>query len=100
MNGGAEQLFKGTSQLRLKEGELVSGISQLNAGAKKLSEGVDQMAEEGLKKLSKLSDRDLAGVFDKINALENAAKSYKSFGDRGNYDTVKFIFKTDEVSSK
>lgn len=60
MNGGAEQLFKGTSQLRLKEGELVSGISQLNAGAKKLSEGVDQMAEEGLKKLSKLSDSDLA----------------------------------------
>ena len=100
LNGGAEQLFKGTSQLRLKEGELVSGISQLNAGAKKLSEGVDQMAEEGLKKLSKLSDSDLAGVFDKINALENAAKSYKSFGDRGNYDTVKFIFKTDEVSSK
>lgn len=100
LGGGAEQLFHGTSQLRSKEDELVSGISQLNAGAKKLSEGVDQMAEEGLAKLSKLSDGDLAGVFDKITALESAARSYKAFGGRGNYETVKFIFKADEVSPK
>ncbi|SCJ88234.1 X-X-X-Leu-X-X-Gly heptad repeats [uncultured Eubacterium sp.] len=100
LNGGAEQLFEGTSQLRSKENELVSGINQLNAGAKKLSEGVDQMAKEGLAKLAKLSDGDLAGVFDKINALENAAKSYKAFGSKGNYDTVKFIFKADAISPK
>lgn len=100
LSSGAEQLSKGTSQLRTKENDLISGIDQLNAGAKKLSEGVDQMAEEGLAKLSKLSDGDLAGVFDKINALEKAAKSYKAFGGDGNYDTVKFIFKADEVSSK
>lgn len=100
LSSGAEQLSKGTSQLRTKENDLISGIDQLNTGAKKLSEGVDQMAEEGLAKLSKLSDGDLAGVFDKINALEKAAKSYKAFGGDGNYDTVKFIFKADEVSSK
>lgn len=100
LNSGAEQLFKGTSQLRTKENDLISGINQLNAGAKQLSEGVDQMAEEGLAKLSKLESSDLAGVFDKIDALENAAKSYKSFGGRGNYDTVKFIFKADAISPK
>lgn len=100
VGSGADQLFKGTSQLRTKENDLVKGIDQLNAGAKKLSEGVDQMAKEGLKKLAKLSDSDLAGVFDKIEVLENAARSYKAFGGRGNYDTVKFIFKADAISPK
>ena len=100
LNGGAGRLFHGASRLRVKENDLVAGIVQLNAGAKKLSEGVEQMSKKGMSQLSKLGDSDLAGVFDKVNALENAAKSYKAFGGRGNYDTVNFIFKADEIAPK
>lgn len=84
----------------IEEQGLVSGANQLAAGAKQLNEGVKELVSKAMSKLSSLSSSDLVKVMNNINSVGNAAKGYNSFGGKGSYNSVKFIYKTDAISLK
>lgn len=79
---------------------LVSGANQLAAGAKELNDGVTELVNQAMAKLDSLNQGDLLNVMKNVNAVGNAAKGYDSFGGKGSYNSVKFIYKTDAISLK
>lgn len=100
VDAGAAQLYQGTKTLDEKERELTEGIAELAKGAKALNEGVSQMSGQLSDQLSKLDPEELTDLLDGLKAMQNAAKGYDAFGGKGSYDSVKFIFKAEEISSK
>ena len=100
VDAGAAKLYDGTRTFADKEKELTAGIQQLAKGAKALNEGVSQMSVQLADKLKQLSAGELTDALEGLSAMADAAKGYNSFGGRGSYESVKFIFKTDGISSK
>jgi len=100
LDTGANQLYGGLKTLRANEDSLVSGISQLNDGAKELNDGVSDAVKTMKSEMSKLDTKDLETVMDRVQELKDASESYQSFGGKGSYDSVKFIYKTDDISPK
>lgn len=91
---------KSTIAKNIESQGLVSGASKLAAGTGTLKSSVDSMADQILGKLSKLSKSDLLNIVKNAKSVVDAGKSYNSFGGNGNYNSVTFIYKTDEVSPK
>lgn len=100
VDAGAEKLYGGTRNLADKEKELTAGIQQLGKGAEELHKGVRLMSGELADKLDQLSAGELTDLIDGLSKMADAAKKYDSFGGKGSYESVKFIFKTDGISSK
>lgn len=99
LKSGAEKAYNGAGTLSRKEKEFAKGVQELNKGAGELKDGVKEMHSQLSNQLSKLSDTELASVFDKIKQMEDAAKGYNSFEKGADYDSVKFILKAKEISS-
>ncbi len=97
LNSGAKELNAGIKTLAAGELKLIDGIDQLNEGAKALNEGVESMEKEAIKKISKLKDSDLEKVLNRIKDMSTAAKNYKGFGGKKNYDSVKFIYRAEAI---
>ena len=77
--------------------KLANGVSQLDAGSLKLSQGMTKLYKEGIKKIVDMYNDDLKGTLDSVDGMLDAGKGYKTFtklpsGMDGN---VKFIYKTD-----
>lgn len=94
---GAKQLSDGMVALSIGESKLIGGIGQLNKGAKQLNDGVSKMQKEMLKKIGALKDGDIEKVINRIKEMGNASENYSAFGSIGNYDNVKFIFRTEQI---
>lgn len=100
VDAGAAALYEGTGTLSDKEKELTEGARQLAEGAKELDEGVSQMSDQLMGQLEKLSAGELEDLLNGLTAMRNAAKGYDAFGGKDSYESVKFIFKADGISSK
>ncbi len=103
---GAAQLYEGTCELykgtvQLKDGAptLVDGVTQLKDGARKLSDGIKEFDEKGVQKILDAVDGDLGGLLERIRAMADLSKDYKSFsGIADEMDgQVKFIYRTGSV---
>ena len=94
--GGAAALAKGMEQLNSQTGTLLSGIQDLTDGSGKLADGMEQLYDEGIKKIVDLYNGDLKNIVNEIESLVNSGKSYNNFSEIGPGMTgsVKFIFKT------
>lgn len=99
LNNGMSDLADGTTKLHDGTVALKDGAGELMDGAKTLSEGIAQFDEEAVKKLSKLLDTDISGVYDRFKAVIDFADEYKSYsGSVDESDTgVKFIMRTDAI---
>lgn len=94
ISAGAKSLAKGTDSLG-------SGIVTLFDGTKTLKDGVIQLNEEGISKITDIFGDDAKDAIDSIEDILNRGKDYKSFtGINENMTgSVKFIFKTAEIKA-
>lgn len=100
--GGAGSLYEGIGTLQTGSSALIDGVEQLKDGAMQLSEGIEKFNEEGIQALVDAFDGDLKGLKDRMTAVTDAAKNYKSFKDgtanRG--ESVRFIYKTEKIGDE
>ncbi len=106
LNKGMKTLQKGSRKLGRSTDKLVDGVSQLTTASGKLSDGADELADgvdkfnsEGVEKLQETYDEDIQGLMDRLHAIVDAGKAYKSFSgiQEGMDGEVKFVIETKEV---
>ena len=96
---GTDSLTEGTGKLADGTDKLISGIGELLDGSKDLAEGMAKFDEEGIQKLTSLTDGDLGDIVDRLEAVQDYAKEYKSYGGcpADLECSTKFIYKTDSI---
>ena len=74
-------------------------VGELLDGSKDLAEGMAKFDEEGIQKLTSLTDGDLGDIVDRLEAVQDYAKEYKSYGGcpAGLECSTKLIYKTDSI---
>lgn len=110
LKAGTGTLVNGTSELNansaaLRDGSktladgsvtLVAGISQLLNGATELNNGMIEFNEDGISKLTQVFDTDMVSMSERIKAISEAGKTYKSFGGSSQNENskVKFVIES------
>lgn len=116
LKDGTTKLVEGSNTLDSGAGELSTGIITLYDGALALDAGVTELAdgcltlkdglfrfdEEGIQKLASLAGEDTRGFMERLEAVLDAGKEYKTFTKlpEGMDGSVKFIIKTDGVKAE
>lgn len=95
LDQGAQQLDGGLQALRQNIPALTDGVKQLHDGAGELAGGLDEFNEKGVQKIIEALDGDLELLADRLEAVVQAAKDYRSFsGGEEAGGQVKFIYRT------
>ena len=96
---GANQVADGAGTLAGGTQTLLDGANTLADGNQTLADGMQEYKEEALDKLTDLFNGDISGVTDRIDAMTNLAKEYKSFAgiSDGVSGTTKFIIETEGI---
>ncbi|MCI8550878.1 MAG: hypothetical protein HFI68_09895 [Lachnospiraceae bacterium] len=99
LSDGADTLYTGIGQLQRGGGALTHGVEKLQDGAMQLSDGVEKFNEEGIEALVEAFDGEIKELRDRMKAVADAGKNYKSFKDsNGNKgESVRFIYKTEKI---
>lgn len=99
---GAITLADGTVTLYNGAAALKDGAEELSAGCLALKDGLFRFDEEGISKLTELAGGDAEEVFERLEAVLDAGKAYKTFGGlaEGMDGSVKFIIKTDGIKAE
>lgn len=107
LKDGASALKSGTASLSdgigsLADGsiQMAEGISALTEGAGALNEGLIKFNDEAIQKLVDAANGDLGELVERLNAVSDAAESFRSYSgiSDGTKGSVKFIFRTDEIT--
>ena len=69
-------------------------------GADTLASGMAQFDEEGIQKIVDLFGGDIEDIADRLEAVQDAAKTYTTFTKLSDNETgtVRFIIETEEIS--
>lgn len=96
---GSSLLKDGTAELANGGTKLTDGVNELADGADALRDGMQEFDEEGIQELTKTFDEDLQEVLDRVDAVVDAGKAYKTFsGAKESADgSVKFIIETGSI---
>lgn len=96
---GANQVADGAGTLAGGTQTLLDGANTLADGNQTLADGIQEYKEEAIDKLTDLFNGDISGVTDRIDAMTNLAKEYKSFAgiSDGVSGTTKFIIETEGI---
>lgn len=96
---GAKELDKGVGQLDDGAGTLHKGSNDLADGSKKLADGMSEFKRDGVNKLTDVFDGDFKNVKDRLNAMSDLSKEYKSFAGikKGMNGKTKFIIETEGI---
>ena len=96
---GANQVADGAGTLSNGTQTLLDGANTLADGNQTLADGMQEYKEEAIDKLTDLFNGDISGVTDRIDAMTNLAKEYKSFAEisDGVSGTTKFIIETEGI---
>lgn len=109
MNSGMKALQKGSKKLNKATKQLVSGVNKLdNAsgklsdGASELASGMDEFNDKGVEKLNSTYEDDIKSILDRLDAVTEAGKDYKSFSGigKGMDGEVKFVIETAAVEKE
>lgn len=100
LKSGTASLSDGIISLANGSTQMAEGISALTEGAGALNEGLIQFNDEAIQKLVDAANGDLGGLVERLNAVSDAAESYRSYSgiSDGTKGSVKFIFRTDEIT--
>ena len=98
---GTGELHSGTKELQEGSDKLTDGIDKLWDGGKELQDGVNKFNEEGIQKLVDTFEGDVQGLTDRLQAVQDLATEYRSFGgiSEDMEGSVKFIYKTDAIEA-
>ncbi|MCI8416804.1 MAG: hypothetical protein HFI33_04745 [Lachnospiraceae bacterium] len=98
---GTGELHSGTKELQEGSDKLTDGIDKLWDGGKELQDGVNKFNEEGIQKLVDTFEGDVEGLTDRLQAVQDLAKEYRSFAgiSEDMEGSVKFIYKTDAIEA-
>ena len=96
---GANQVADGAGTLAGGTQTLLDGANTLADGNQTLADGMQEYKEEAIDKLTDLFNGDISGVTDRIDAMTNLEKEYKSFAgiSDGVSGTTKFIIETEGI---
>lgn len=96
---GANQVADGAGTLSNGTQTLLDGANTLADGNQTLADGMQEYKEEAIDKLTDLFNGDISGMTDRIDAMTNLAKEYKSFAgiSDGVSGTTKFIIETEGI---
>ncbi len=99
LDSGTGELVTGIFKLKSGSGALIDGITKLKEGSMTLNKGMKEYKEKGVDKLKKAADGDLKSLVERIKAISDVSKNYKSYsGLADDADgKVDFIFKTDGI---
>ena len=98
LNANSQALVDGSNSL--KEGciTLGNGLESLYNGSIELNGGMIRFEDEGLSKISKLFNTDTDVLKDRIKAISDAGKEYRSYtGSSEENCSVKFIIESAEI---
>ncbi len=100
LKSGTASLSDGIISLANGSTQMAEGISALTEGAGALNEGLIKFNDEAIQKLLDAANGDLGGLVERLNAVSDAAESYRSYSgiSDGAKGSVKFIFRTDEIT--
>ena len=98
---GSSQLYDGIQTMKKSAPALTEGITKLRDGALELSDGLDRFNEEGIGKLVDAVDGDLQGLIDRLRAVSDVSKNYKSYAGIADEmeGSVKFIYRTNAIEA-
>lgn len=96
---GANQVADGAGTLAGGTQTLLDGANALADGNQTLADGMQEYKEEAIDKLADLFNGDISSVTDRIDAMSNLAREYKSFAgiSDGVSGTTKFIIETEGI---
>ncbi len=99
LSDGADTLYTGLGQLQKGSGALIDGVEKLQDGAMQLSEGLEKFNEEGIEALVEAFDGEVKELRNRMKAVADAGKNYKSFKDSAGKqgESVRFIYKTEKI---
>ena len=109
LKDGTAQLKTGTASLydgilQIKDGmpALTDGVTQLKDGAMQLNEGLQKLNDEGIRKIIDLVEGDLSSLTARLKATIGVSGHYINYSgiSPDMSGQVKFIYRTDEISSK
>ena len=100
LKSGTASLSDGIISLANGSTQMAEGISALTEGAGALNEGLIQFNDEAIQKLVDAANGDLGELVERLNAVSDAAESFRSYSgiSDGTKGSVKFIFRTDEIT--
>lgn len=101
LSSNSADLVDGSKKLADGAGELANGADELYAGMQKLDDGMIRFDEEGIQKLTGLFDTDLDSMEQRVKAITDAGKAYKSFGGSADSEdgSVRFVIESAAVKS-
>lgn len=99
LDSGVSELANGIFTLKSGSGALIDGVTQLKDGSMTLNTGMKEYKEQGIDKLKKAADGDIKSLVERIKAVADVSKNYKSYSgiSDGADGKVDFIFKTDGI---
>ena len=102
LDDGAGKLKDGAGQLDDGAGKLKDGAGELKDGTLELSDGMSEFKEEGIDKLTETFDGDFQNVKDRLDAMTDMGKAYRSYaGIKKDMDgKTKFIIETEGIDEE
>lgn len=109
VNQGVKKLNKGGKSLQKATSKLVTGVDKLNTASKKLQEGSETLADgvsefndKGVSKLSDAYEKNMKGLLERVKAVCEVGKDYKSFSGAaaGMEGEVKFVIETEGIEKE
>ena len=102
LGDGATKLSDGVDSLNDGAKKLDDGSSTLYSGMKTLNEGLVKFDNEGVKKLSEAFNGDIQSFANRLKAVDDASKSYKSFAGVNDdmSSSVKFMIETSSIKAE
>ena len=101
LSDGSAQLYDGIQIMRTSAPALTDGITRLRDGALELTDGLNRFNEEGIGRLADAVEGDLQGLTNRLRAMSDVSRNYKSFAGIGEEmeGSVKFIYRTEAVET-
>ncbi len=98
---GVAAVRDGAVKLQSNMPALIKGITQLRDGAMQLSDGLKEFNEEGVQKLVDAVDGDLGGLGDRLQAVIDVSRNYKTFSGISDdmEGSVKFVYRTEAITA-
>ena len=109
VGSGVKKLDKGSKSLKSAAGKLTTGVGKLDTasgklkdGSKKLADGMSEFNKDGIEKINDTYEDDVKGLVDRLKAVCEVGKDYKSFsGIHGSMNgEVKFVIETAAIEKE
>ncbi len=115
LQSGSEGLAEGISQIASAGGKLVEGYDALQDGIGRFRDGIREFNEKGIQKLGELTGEELLDTARRVEAMQQADRSYRHFdgtvkedgtpkaiaeseeGEDRPEQSVRFIIETEEI---